>query len=238
MNKRFLEECLAQGMSLEAIGALTGRHPSTVGYWVKKHGLEANGRRAFAPKGPIPREELEALVEEGLSLRQIAARLDRSASAVRHWLKKHGLKTRRASGREEPPRRKVTRVCRRHGETWFVLEGRGYYRCMRCRAEAVAKRRRTIKRKLVEEAGGRCLICGYDRCQQALQFHHVDPSTKRFHLGHNGICRSLSRSREEAKKCVLLCANCHAEVEAGLTTLPVNCLDAVEVARSAERDPG
>jgi IS30 family transposase len=32
MKRRFLEECLAKGMSLESIGELAGRHPSTVSY--------------------------------------------------------------------------------------------------------------------------------------------------------------------------------------------------------------
>jgi hypothetical protein len=88
--------------------------------------------------------------------------------------------------------------------------------------EQVSQRRRIIKRKLVEEAGGKCLICGYARCQQVLQFHHLDPSTKEFHLALNGVTRSLARSRAEAKKCVLLCANCHGEVEAGIAAVPLN----------------
>lgn len=226
MDKRFLEECLAKGMSLEAIGAQVGKHPSTVGYWLRKHGLVANGSGRHSQKGALPRARLEKLVRDGWTLRQMAVELDRSVATVRHWLDKYGLRTGEAKG-EGPLPKKITRSCRRHGETGFVLEGRGYYRCLRCRAEAVGKRRRTIKRKLVEEAGGCCAICGYSRCQQALQFHHVDPATKSFHLGHNGICRSLTKSRAEAKKCVLLCANCHAEVEAGVSTLPLNCLDAV-----------
>jgi predicted HNH restriction endonuclease len=36
-----------------------------------------------------------------------------------------------------------------------------------------------------------------------------------------GFTRSFEKMREEAQKCVLLCANCHAAVEAGLTELPV-----------------
>ena len=41
MDKELLEECLAEGMSLEAIGKRAGKHESTVSYWLKKHGLEA-----------------------------------------------------------------------------------------------------------------------------------------------------------------------------------------------------
>lgn len=211
---------MVQGMSLETIGERVGKHPSTVGYWVKKHGLVARNAERHASKGKLSKVELEACVEEGLTMREIAERLDRSVATVRHWMKRYGLSTvrrRRRKPRGEPSR--VTMRCRRHGETEFVLEGRGYYRCVRCRSEAVSKRRRTIKRKLVEEAGGQCAVCGYSRCQQALQFHHLNPAVKQFHLGHQGQSRSLARSREEASKCVLLCANCHAEVEAGVTVL-------------------
>jgi hypothetical protein len=112
-------------------------------------------------------------------------------------------------------------ICSVHGEAEFVQRGdTGTWRCVPCRAEAVTDRRRRVKAILVEEAGGRCATCGYDRCMAALQFHHVDPKTKHFSLGRKGVARSLERARAEARKCVLLCANCHAEVEAGVLGLP------------------
>ena len=77
MDKRFLEDCLARGMSLEAIGERTGKHPSTIGYWLKKHGLRAAGWDSHAPKGGIDEEQLTSLVAENLSLREMAERLDR-----------------------------------------------------------------------------------------------------------------------------------------------------------------
>lgn len=223
MDKGFLEDCLASGMSLEAIGTVAGKHPSTVSYWLKKHGLAASSADRHAAKGGIEKEQLEALVTEGLTLREISERLDRGASTIRYWMSRYGLKTirrRRARAAEDPPRAEMR--CKRHGRTKFALEGRGYYRCAKCRSEAVSKRRRMVKRKLVEEAGGRCSVCGYQRCLQALHFHHLDSTTKAFHLGYQGHSRSLARSRAEARKCTLLCANCHAEVEAGLVSLPVD----------------
>jgi hypothetical protein len=45
------------------------------------------------------------------------------------------------------------------------------------------------------------------------------PAEKSFSLSHRGVARSLEKARAEAKKCALLCANCHAEVEAGLIKL-------------------
>lgn len=80
----------------------------------------------------------------------------------------------------------------------------------------VANRRRKIKAVLVEEAGGQCVLCGYSRCLRALIFHHLDPATKSFGIALHGSARSLERARNEARKCVLLCSNCHAEVEAGV----------------------
>jgi hypothetical protein len=72
---------------------------------------------------------------------------------------------------------------------------------------------------LIAAAGGRCVICGYDRCAQSLHFHHVDPARKRLELGsHCGA--GLAAFLGELDNCVLLCANCHGEVEAGLVTSP------------------
>jgi len=233
MDRISLEQLLAGGLSLADIGHRFDLHESTVGYWVKKHGLEAVGQGRHASRGGIGRDELARLVDAGMSIAQIAQRLDRSKGTVRHWLRTHDLKTHAQQGllAEDSTRMAkaagkatVARHCRRHGMTDFWLEGRGYYRCKRCRMERVSRRRRKIKLTLVAEAGGRCALCGYDRCTAALHFHHVDPSTKRFHLSMQGVTRSLAAARAEMQKCVLLCANCHAEVEAGLTDAPAGAV--------------
>jgi hypothetical protein len=77
-----------------------------------------------------------------------------------------------------------------------------------------------VKEVLLADAGGACRLFGYDRFAGALQFHHVDPAKKRFQIAARGVTRSLAEAREEARKCVLLCANCHAEVEGGYCQLP------------------
>jgi hypothetical protein len=66
---------------------------------------------------------------------------------------------------------------------------------------------------LVAEHGGKCLLCGYDKCIAALGFHHRDPSTKAFGIGAKLASYGIDRLRVEAAKCDLLCANCHAEIE-------------------------
>lgn len=226
MDKRFLEEGLAEGMSLEAIGRQVGKHPSTVAYWLKKHGLSAAGKRQHSPNGAVDPDRVPKLVEEGFSIRQMAAQFGVGYSTMRHWLRRLGLETDRTVRRRQGERarqaglRRAYLKCSKHGHTTFFARQEGGFRCARCNTVAVSKRRREVKRKLVEEAGGRCRICGFAEHPAALQFHHVDPATKDFHLGYQGISRGIGRMRAEAAKCVLLCANCHAQVEAGIKKVP------------------
>ena len=82
-------------------------------------------------------------------------------------------------------------------------------------SNAVKRRRKVMKRKSIEYKGGRCGLCGYNKCESALEFHHIDPSSKLFGIG-SGDTRSWESVREELDKCVLLCSNCHKEVESGM----------------------
>jgi len=77
-----------------------------------------------------------------------------------------------------------------------------------------------MKQTLVEEAGVACRVCGYRRDARALHFHHLEPSLKWHELNAKGVAMALEKLRAEARKGILLCANCEAEVEAGLITLP------------------
>jgi transposase len=225
MDRESLARLLDMGLSLEEIGRRFGRDRSTVGYWVRKHGLEAANAAKHSPRGGIPQAALEDLIAEGLSIATMAKRLGVHGSTVGYWLRKHELRTAQAQRREDGRRAKaaaratVTMTCVHHGETEFWMEGRGAYRCLACRRGRVADRRRRVKEILLSEAGGTCRLCGYSRCVAALHFHHLDPGKKRFSMGREGVTRSLAEMREEAGRCVLLCANCHAEVEAGIVRI-------------------
>ena len=81
---------------------------------------------------------------------------------------------------------------------------------------AVHKRRKKIRAMAVEYKGGKCVRCEYDRCTEALEFHHTDPVQKDFSISSKGYTRSWKRVQEELDKCVMLCANCHREVHAEL----------------------
>lgn len=235
MDRGSLEQLLERGLSLEKIARRFGVHESTVASWVEKHGLEPAHARRHRARGALERENLERLVANGATIAEIAEAVDRSKTTVRHWLQRFGLKTQNSRGRradelaragKEAGLAVVRMRCARHGETEFWLAGRGYYRCKRCRSDAVARRRRKVKAILVEEAGGRCCICGYARNMRALHFHHLDPSEKRIEINAKGVAVALETLRAEARKCVLLCSNCHAEVEDGMASIPAHLLAA------------
>jgi transposase-like protein len=226
MERAWLAQRLEAGASYETIAREAGCSPSKVSYWAGKHGLTSAHTRRHAARGALDEQLLRQLVSGHFSIREIAETMDRSPATIRHWLAKLGLETdpvqhspaamrAAAAGVEEP-----TLYCATHGITRHVRRDNGY-RCAICRSTHVINRRRAMKRLLLDEAGGACLICGYDRCVAALHFHHLDPSQKSFTLALGGNTRSLDKVRAEASKCVVLCANCHAEVESGLTDVPL-----------------
>ena len=86
--------------------------------------------------------------------------------------------------------------------------------------KAVQRRREKVRHAAISYKGGSCQVCGYDRCLEALEFHHLDPTQKDFGLSNKGYTRSWEKVRAEADKCILLCANCHREFHAGMLQLP------------------
>lgn len=58
-----------------------------------------------------------------------------------------------------------------------------------------------------------CSICGYNKCNQVLYFHHTDPREKDMRVSQLRTA-SVERIISEIKKCIVVCANCHAEIHA------------------------
>ncbi|NTV30030.1 MAG: hypothetical protein HGA80_08135 [Candidatus Omnitrophica bacterium] len=77
---------------------------------------------------------------------------------------------------------------------------------------AVYARRKKVHEMAVAHKGGKCERCGYDKCIDALEFHHVDPAIKDFNISSKGYTRSWERVKTGLEKCILLCANCHREL--------------------------
>lgn len=89
-------------------------------------------------------------------------------------------------------------------------------------SQAVMKCTQRRKQVLADILGNKCLFCGFDAWPEALEFHHVDPTTKTFTLSGTHLSRSLDTQYKELKKCVLVCSNCHRGIHAGYLTVPDN----------------
>lgn len=104
----------------------------------------------------------------------------------------------------------MIKECNIHGLTEFSNLKRP--RCLKCGVIAVQKRRDKLKVLAIEYKGGSCEICGYDKCVDAIDFHHKDPSDKDFGIGSKGYTRSWEKVKEELDKCMIVCSNCHREL--------------------------
>jgi len=80
-----------------------------------------------------------------------------------------------------------------------------------CSSCMVTWKRHQIKRKAIDYKGGKCNVCGYNKCDSALQFHHLNPEEKDFAISRDGSFRKWETIKKELDKCVLLCVRCHAE---------------------------
>lgn len=111
-------------------------------------------------------------------------------------------------------------VCKKHGLTPYSQtrrsdNGRVRWRCDKCNYEKVTEYRRKKKEWAVGYLGGKCVRCGYDKCIQALEFHHICKEEKEFQISKYTHC-SYATLKDELDKCELLCANCHREESYGL----------------------
>lgn len=82
------------------------------------------------------------------------------------------------------------------------------------KSDYIKQWRTKLKEKLVLYKGGKCTICGYNKCIQAMEFHHLIPSEKEFNIGESGY--GFEKIKKEVDKCVLLCNRCHVELHNGL----------------------
>jgi len=127
-------------------------------------------------------ELMQKFYDEGNSLRQVQIKFSWSRPSLIKYLKTRQPKN---ISNEERKNRAVNRVV-----TW----------------------RTRVKQKLVEYKGGKCEICGYNKCINCLSFHHLDPKEKDFQI--SGTTLSFERQKNEVDKCQLLCHNCHGEIHA------------------------
>lgn len=91
------------------------------------------------------------------------------------------------------------------------------------KAENVKKWRNNTKKRIIQAFNNKCGVCGYDKCDEALDLHHLEPTQKEFSFGAvRANIISWERMVVELRKCVMLCANCHREFHANKIKIPKN----------------
>ena len=76
--------------------------------------------------------------------------------------------------------------------------------------------RRKRNQKYLNSLKKRCCVCGED-CVACLDFHHKEGKKKEFNLGHAGLRGfSFEKMKEEIKKCIVVCSNCHRKIHANI----------------------
>ncbi len=155
---------------------------------------------------------LQKYVDLNYSTRKIAELTQSSQSNVRHWLKKHSLKTNlNQFGLSD-----YQCQCGETNPEKFY--GHSKSNCSKCHNLRTAKSGKNNRLFAVEFLGSKCKVCGYDKHTGSLDIHHLDPTIKDKNFKYmRGWCKE--RILNEIKNCVLLCRNCHAEVHAGHTIL-------------------
>lgn len=83
-----------------------------------------------------------------------------------------------------------------------------------CNSCSVSLYRINLKKEIVDLFGGKCVICGYDKCFSALEFHHLDPKQKEHKI--SGSTSNKKKLIKEANKCILVCVRCHREIHSGI----------------------
>lgn len=116
-------------------------------------------------------------------------------------------------------------ICSKCGKSkdeseYWVVKGYRRKECKRCaldiRNEYRRKRVKDYKKMAIDYLGGKCSKCGYDKCNRALEFHHKDRTTKKYEISKIFHRLSWEEIKKELDKCILVCSNCHREIEDSL----------------------
>lgn len=183
-------------------------------------------------------EALRLRTEERLSIKEISKKLNISSDTASRWLKNFKLNPEELYKRAFENAIKIVKTrnkpkiytssCLACGKDFSHIKRNSKYCSSRCRAKnnyyirknrakSVVSWRQRTKNKAIEYKGGKCLVCGYNKCSGALDFHHVDPKEKDFSISK--VTKGWDKVKDELDKCVLLCSNCHREVHHGILDL-------------------
>lgn len=232
IKKTDLEFYIQKGLSISEIAGALDLERGTVSHLLKK--FELKTKRAVygmnAHYFDIPVESLKESVKIGLTIKELSEKFKTSEALMFRILKANNLKTKFSTnnGKQnyEELEESTCGFCKKTKSiseftSWVNSSGnrKPQSYCITCSK----LKRNEFKKLAVELKGGKCVICNYDKCLGALEFHHIDSKTKESEISTlTSKKASLDVLVKELEKCVLLCNRCHREVHLGVTKLPEN----------------
>jgi len=143
---------------------------------------------------------LKELYPKNIPLSKISKKIGRSVRAIQRKATREGISRPRFPS-NKPSKRQPKKI----------IDRRYYEKHRKKVYERKMKRRKRLKEEALKMLGGKCKICGYNKCRAAMEFHHPKGTKEG---GIHSFLKNESRQKllKEAKKCILLCANCHREV--------------------------
>lgn len=162
----------------------------------------------------MDKEQLRDCVNRKLSLSQISKELGSSQTNIRYWLKKHGLSLARGPKGKLSKDFSLRRKCACGETDPSKFYGNKVSTCGKCHNKDVYDRGKKKRLEFISKFGSKCHRCGYSEFPCSLHFHHLNKNEKDPNFQQSRGW-AVERLDEELKKCVLLCANCHAAVHAG-----------------------
>lgn len=111
----------------------------------------------------------------------------------------------------ENKRKTICKVCERTYKTAYYNRNKKDYPIR-------TKKRRALLKTLIQNSKTHCKICGESE-KICLDYHHL--FDKKFILSQGHNIGSIKKVKEEIAKCIILCANCHRKVHAGIINVSV-----------------
>lgn len=220
-------QLINKGYTTKQIANHLGKSASTI----KRH-FQKMGLKTIHKKEPynINEHELKSFIEKKYSTYQIANELNCSQTTIRYWLKKYNLTINSAwslkiqeiqteinNGYKTCSKCKIKKNLTK--ENFYIKKtGKFHAWCKECNDKNTYLKQFNRKKQCVDYKGGKCKLCGYNKYIGALDFHHVNPSTKEFSIS---TLRTYSwdKLKKELDKCICVCKNCHAEIHFGIHSI-------------------
>ena len=170
-------------------------------------------------KKEITEELLKDLLSQGFSSYEIGRQLGYTGAGIRYHMKKYDLFSSNQSiqDKQKVPVVNGKKECKKCHNILpiedFNVKPSGSLKsyCKKCNNEGRYSLLKRRKMEIIQKFGNKCSICGYNKNIAALEFHHIDPNEKEFHLGSTKTT-NLDKLLLEMDKCILVCANCHREI--------------------------